>query len=340
MAALPVAPDRPTARPALRVEDARRRYGEVQALDGVSFQVAPGEVVALLGPNGSGKSTLLRAITTLERLDAGRIEVDGVDVGKDPAGARQRLGYAGQEEALDKLMTGREFLRFQAGLVHLPRGVIRARVQELLERLDLAEAADRPCEGYSGGMRRRLDLAASLMHRPRLLILDEPSTGLDLEARRRLWELLRGLRAEGTALLLATHDFEEADVLADRVVLLARGQVVATGTPAELRRDLGHQVLGIALHEHLRPGDRERLHELVRELPGRPLPGDPGSAELDFVLRGPEGNGHTPERWVETVEEAARARGLDLFQVLLRHPTLQDVYRDAVARARGEEEEV
>lgn len=313
----------------LEVQDAARRFGEVQALDGVSFAAGAGEAVGLLGPNGSGKSTLIRCIVTLERLDSGSILVDGADVAAQPARARQSLGYAGQEFALDKVLTGRELLRFTAGIVHLPRPEIAARVDEMLGRLDLLGAADRRIEGYSGGMKRRLDLAASLLHRPALLILDEPSSGLDLEARRRLWSFLRDLRRDGTTLLVATHDFEEADVLCDRLLLMSAGRVTASGSPQLLRNALGSFVLGASLHEHPQEGDTTRLEQLFHGIPGRPLPPDARRAELDWVL--PAGVGeHDVQAFIARAQERAHALGMPLFSLVLRKPTLEDVYRAAV----------
>lgn len=320
--------------PILRIEGAARRFDDVQALGGVGFTVAAGEVVALLGPNGAGKSTLIRSITTLERLDQGSISVCGVDVREDPRTARGHLGYAGQEAALDKVLTGREFLRFQAGLVHLPKAEILPRVDELLARFGLAEAGDRQVEGYSGGMKRRLDLAASLMHRPRLLILDEPSAGLDYEARRELWRLLADLREEGTALLLATHDFEEADVLADRAVMMSHGRVVGEGTPDELRAALGSWVLGAMLHEHRVEGDRARLRELFAAVPGTEMPPAPQSPEYAKAIA-PGHEDRDGQPWSEWLRAHARGEGMELVGVGLRRPALQDAY--LAATRSGEE---
>lgn len=316
----------------LRVRDARKSYGAQPALRGVSFEARAGEIVALLGPNGAGKSTLLRSLTTLQRLDAGELEIGGADVAADPAGARRALGYAGQESALDKLLTGREMLRFQGGLAHLPRAASDERGDELLRRFGLAEAADRAVETYSGGMRRRLDLACALIHRPRVLILDEPSSGLDYEARRGLWSLLAALARDGVAVLLATHDFEEAETLAHRCVLLARGRVAGSGAAQELRDALGAWVVVAALHSSPRAEDRAPLRELFRALGGRPLPEAPDGAECAMAV---------PERadgraWTDALREAASQRGLELAALGQRRPTLQDAYLAATA---GSEEQ-
>lgn len=318
----------------LKVSEAVKKYGDIQALDQVSFQAEAGSILGLLGPNGSGKSTLMRSIVTLDRLDQGSIEVAGIRVEEDPAAARRAIGYAGQEQAIDKVLTGREFLRFQAGLVHLNRKQIPARVEEMLRRLDLLEAADRPCEGYSGGMRRRLDLAASLMHQPKLLILDEPSAGLDLVARRRLWDLLAELKAEGTTLLLATHDFEEADALCDQVVLMSRGRVADCGTPQKLRSDLGSWILSAALHEHAQDGDHEKLAALFEGVPGKALPVHPQKADFSFALASSEGDSPgAGQSWIDRIQAQAGQQQLPLFSMAMHRPTLQDVYAAAVGEA-------
>lgn len=311
--------------PILRIEGAAKRYDDVQALQGVGFEVAAGEVVALLGPNGAGKSTLIRSIMTLEQLDAGTLSVDGIDVATNPREARGCMGYAGQESALDKVLTGREFLRFQGGLVHLKKNEIPARVDALLNRFGLSDAGDRALEGYSGGMKRRLDLAASVMHKPKLLILDEPSTGLDYDARRELWQLLLELRQEGTALLLATHDFEEADVLADRAVMMSHGEVVGCGTPNGLRSELGSWILSAMSHEHRVEGDREALRALLTEVPGQEMPPAPQSSEYaKAIAPGQEDKDGRP--WSEWLRGVAADKGVELVSVGMRRPTLQDAY--------------
>jgi len=309
----------------LQINQATKTFGEVRALRGVSFDVEAGEVLGLLGPNGAGKSTLIRSMTTLERLDSGTIEVCGTEVQADPRKARGFIGYAGQESALDKVLTGREFLRFQGGLVHLPKDEVKHRSEFLLERFSLTEAADRFIEGYSGGMKRRLDLASSLMHKPRLLILDEPSAGLDYESRRELWGLLSELKNEGTSLLLATHDFEEADVLSTRAVMMSHGSVVGCGTPDELRSKLGCWVLSAAIGEHQSESDRDQLRKLFADVPGTEMPQAPQSAEYaKAVAAGNEDADGTP--WSEWLRSTAVSAGVELASVAIRRPTLQDAY--------------
>jgi len=309
----------------LKIDQATKAFGEVHALRGISFEVVAGEVIGLLGPNGAGKSTLIRSMTTLEQLDSGSIYVCGTEVQADPRTARTFIGYAGQDSALDKVLTGREFMRFQAGLVHLPKAEVKQRSDFLLDRFNLTEAADRFIEGYSGGMKRRLDLASSLMHKPRLLILDEPSAGLDYESRRELWALLAELKNEGTSLLLATHDFEEADVLSTRAVMMSHGSVVGAGTPDELRAQLGCWVLSAAIGEHSNEADRDSLRKLFNDVPGTEMPATPQSAEYaKAVAAGHEDAAGTP--WTEWLRAVASKQGMELRSVSIRRPSLQDAY--------------
>jgi ABC-2 type transport system ATP-binding protein len=220
---------------AIWAEGLRKRFGAVQALAGVDLEVAAGTVLGLLGRNGAGKSTTVRVLTTLLRPDSGRALVAGIDVVREPARARAHIGLAGQYSSVDARLTGRENLRMVGRLYHLSRAEARRRGDELLERFDLGSAAHRLVGTYSGGMRRRLDLAASIMNHSPVLFLDEPTTGLDPGSRLELWALVRDLLAEGTTVLLTTQYLEEADRLADRIAVVDAGRVVAEGTADELR---------------------------------------------------------------------------------------------------------
>jgi ABC-2 type transport system ATP-binding protein len=219
----------------IEVEALAKRYGQTQALAGVAFSVPEGTLLGLLGPNGAGKTTAVRVLTTLARPDSGRAMVAGIDVVRHPAQVRRQIGVAAQDATLDRLLTGRQNLVLVGELSGMGRQAAGARATDLLEQFELTDAADRVVNGYSGGMRRRLDLAASLMARPPVLFLDEPTTGLDPASRQRVWAAVRHLLAEGVTMLLTTQYLDEADALADRIVVIDRGRVVADDTPQELK---------------------------------------------------------------------------------------------------------
>src|SRR5581483_1497264 len=216
-----------------------KRFGDVPALDGIDLTVAPGTVFGLLGPNGAGKTTTVRILTTILRPDAGEASVLGHDVVRHPDAVRSSIGLAGQYAAVDENLTGAENLRMVGKLTHLPKALIRERAVELLARFELSDAANRPVKTYSGGMRRRLDLAASLVHRPSVFFNDTPTTGLDPRSRNELWGVIEDLVAEGTTVLLTTQYLEEADRLADYLAVVDHGRIIAQGTPAGLKAGLG-----------------------------------------------------------------------------------------------------
>jgi ABC-2 type transport system ATP-binding protein len=250
---------------AIAVEGLEKRYGEVQALAGVSFVVHEGEVFGLLGPNGAGKSTTVRVLATLTRPDAGRAEIAGKDVLREPGEVRRRFGYVAQESGIDTYATGRENLTLQGRVQGLGGAKLRSRVDTLFELMGLSDAADRVVSGYSGGMKRRLDIALGLVHSPPVLFLDEPTTGLDPEARVALWAELGNLaRLETLTILLTTHYLEEADVLADRLAIVSRGRIVVEGTPEALKQTLR----GDAVIVELSDGAGPRALEVVREIAG------------------------------------------------------------------------
>jgi oleandomycin transport system ATP-binding protein len=248
--------------PAIEAEGLVKHFGTVKALDGVDMAAGEGTVFALLGPNGAGKTTTIRILSTLLRPDQGRATVGGFDVARQPAEVRRLIGLTGQYAAVDELLSGKENLYMIGRLLGFARGEARRRAAELLESFDLADAAGKVVKAYSGGMRRRLDLSASLVGRPRLLYLDEPTTGLDPKSRLELWGMIRGLVAEGTTVLLTTQYLEEADRLADEIVVIDHGRVIAAGTSKDLKTRVGGQVLQAQPSE---PSDLEATERILAE---------------------------------------------------------------------------
>jgi ABC-2 type transport system ATP-binding protein len=293
-----------------------KRFGKTQALDGLDLVAERGQVVAVLGPNGAGKTTFVRAIATLLRLDAGTLRVVGRDVRKDPDGVRRVIGLAGQFAAVEPAMTGRENLEMVARLFGQDRRAAKASAQRVLEQLDLLEAADRLARTYSGGTRRRLDLGASLVGAPRLLLLDEPTTGLDPRSRIELWDAIRGLVEQGTDVLLTTQYLDEADHLANQVVIIDHGRAVAAGAPAQLKGLIGGSVVDVHVRDR---ADAARVAELLRGL-------DHGRVELDEptgrVSVRVEAGGQALMHAIQSVNSAA----IDVEDIALRQPNLDEVF--------------
>jgi ABC-2 type transport system ATP-binding protein len=286
--------------PAIVVQGLSKRFDDVAALDGIDLEVQEGTVFGLLGPNGAGKTTAVRVLATILRPDAGRAEVLGRDVVREPEAVRRRIGLAGQYAAVDPNLTGRENLRMVGVLGQLPRSAIGPRADELLERFQLSDAADRPLRTYSGGMRRRLDIAASLVPTPPVLFLDEPTTGLDLTSRNELWDMIRELVGEGTTVLLTTQYLEEADQLAGRVAVIDDGHVIANDTPGRLKAALGDTVVELGFVDEptadralglLVGGD---LGKVEREQSTVRVSSNRGARVLVEVLRRFEGDGLEP----------------------------------------------
>jgi len=250
--------------PAIHVKNLTKKYGETLAVDGIDLTIAPGQIYGLLGPNGAGKTTTLRCICTLTQPDGGSIEVSGET---EARAIRQCLGYVAQEVALDKVLTGRELLQLQAALYHLPRQRIVDRIAAVLELLQLNEYADKLTGTYSGGLKKRLDLAAGLLHQPEVLVLDEPTVGLDIQTRLAIWEFLRKLRASGVTILLTSHYLEEIDALADRVAIIDKGKVIAEGTPSELKSKVGGDRITIRIAEFAERQSAEQALNLLTGLP-------------------------------------------------------------------------
>jgi len=299
---------------AIVVEDLHKRFGDVAALDGVDLEVEEGTVFGLLGPNGAGKTTTVRVLATILHPDRGRAEVLGIDVVKDPDAVRRRIGMAGQFAAVDPNLTGRENLEMVGVLSQLPRAVIPPRASELLGRFGLTDAGDRPVRTYSGGMRRRLDIAAALVPMPPVLFLDEPTTGLDLSSRNELWEMIRELVAEGTTVLLTTQYLEEADKLAGRIAVVDGGKVIANDTPERLKSQLASTVVEMTFAD---PPTTVRARELLAT-------GVDGAVEQDgSTLRVSSDRG--PHILVEVLRRFD-ADGIEPKTLAVREPSLDDVF--------------
>ena len=301
----------PTPR-AIAVTGLRKSYGEHMVLDGIDLTVQQGTVFALLGPNGAGKTTTVQILSTLIHADAGQAALAGYDLNTEPSRIREVIGVTGQYSAVDKLLTGRENLMLMADLFHLGRARAKARAEELLERFDLTEAADKPASTYSGGMQRKLDLAMTLVSDPQIIFLDEPTTGLDPRSRRVMWQIVKDLTRSGVTLFLTTQYLEEADQLADQIALLDHGTLIARGTPDELKRMIPGG------HIRLRFNDAGTLSK-AREVIARPGRSDEEALTLELPT-----SGSVPE--LRGILTRLDDQGIDVAELTVHTPDLDDVF--------------
>jgi ABC-2 type transport system ATP-binding protein len=313
--------------PAVLVKNLKKAYGDVEAVKDVSFAIEPGEIFGLLGPNGAGKTTIIRCLCTLMTPDAGQLELNGISVLENPRAARQMLGYIAQEVSLDKVLTGRELLALQAAIYHLPKSGIPTRIQQMLDFLEIADIADKKTGTYSGGQQKRLDLAAGLLHQPAVLVLDEPTVGLDIESRSAVWKFLRQLRDAGTTILLTSHYLEEVDALANRVAIIDAGKVISAGTPAALKAEVGGDRITLRIREFATGSEAAIARDLLAALP----------VVQEVIINSAQGNSlnlvvKSNADALSAVQDALKQAKIPTFGISQSQPSLDDVYLAATGR--------
>jgi ABC-2 type transport system ATP-binding protein len=312
---------------AVLVQNLQKRYGSVEAVKDVSFQVEPGEIFGLLGPNGAGKTTTIRCLCSLTTPNAGKVEISGISVIDNPRAARRRFGYVAQEVALDKVLTGRELLQLQAALYHLPGNVAKKRIDDVIQLLGLEDYVNKKTGTYSGGLRRRLDLAAGLLHQPEVLVLDEPTVGLDIESRFVVWDLLRKLREAGTTIVITSHYLEEIDALASHVAIIDKGVVIAAGTPSQLKDQVGGDRITLRLREFSPLEEAEKAKNMLQAFPfvQEVIINSAQGNSLNLVVK-PQSDA------LMTIQQALKDVGLPTFGIAQSRPSLDDVYLAATGR--------
>ncbi len=312
---------------AVRVEHLKKSYGSVKAVEDISFNVQKGEIFALLGPNGAGKTTTIRCLCSLSKPDAGLVEIEGVSVIQTPKQARALLGYVAQEVALDKILTGRELLELQCDLYHLPKAQSRSRIAELINMLGLEDYQDRQTGTYSGGLKKRLDLAAGLAHHPKVLILDEPTVGLDIESRKIIWELLTKIAQDGTTVLLSSHYLEEVDALANRLVIIDKGKVIASGSPSQLKQKVGGDRVTLKIREFTPLEEVNIAKNHLKDLPfvEEAIINTAQGNSLNLVIK-------SQPNALSQIEQSLSEIGFPVFSLAQSRPSLDDVYLAATGQ--------
>ncbi len=312
---------------AILIKNLKKNYGKIEAIKDISFSVDRGIIFGLLGPNGAGKTTTIRCLCTLAKPDSGLIEVDRISAINKPKLVRQKIGYVAQEVALDKMLTGRELLQLQASLYHLPYSIAKTRIDQLLMILGLEEYDDRLTGTYSGGLRKRLDLAAGLLHQPQVLVLDEPSVGLDIESRFIIWDFLRQLKEAGTTVLITSHYLEEIDALADSLAIIDQGKVIAEGTPSQLKNRVGGDRITLKIKEFASQDEVEKAQNVLKQL----------SFIEEIIINTAQGNSlnlivSPHSNCLSKIEETLTQANLPIFSISQSRPSLDDVYLAATGR--------
>ena len=310
----------------IELEHLVKSYGGVSALNGLSLQVPKGSLFGLLGPNGSGKTTTLRIISTLLSPDSGKVKVAGFDALKDPNSVRRALGYVAQEVAIDKILTGREMLDLQADLYHLDRDSKLQRIEYLTSKLDMNSWINRRCGSFSGGMKRRIDLAAGMLHNPQLLILDEPTVGLDIESRSAIWNLLREQVEQGTTVLLSSHYLEEVEALSTHMAIIDNGRVIAQGSPDQLKKQLGGDRVTLRVREFSDERESEIVRKLLSEINGvrQVVVNKAQGFSLNLFVDN--------EEVLPNLREKLNESNFEVFALSQSRPSLDDVYLQATGR--------
>ena len=310
----------------IKLRDLFKSYGPVMALNGLNLEVPKGSLYGLLGPNGAGKSTALRIICTLLSPDSGHVEVGGLNVLFEEKETRRRLGYVAQDVAIDKILTGRELLQLQGDLYHLDKKYKRKRIEELIERLDMHEWIDRRCGSFSGGMKRRLDLSSGLLHEPELLILDEPTVGLDIESRSVIWGLLKELRNKETTILLSSHYLEEVDELADEMAIIDKGKVIASGKPDDLKKELGGDRVTLRVREFSDEVEAESVKKLIKNINGvsNVVVNQTQGYSLNFLVQSND--------VISNLSGHLSKENFEVFALSHSRPSLDDVYLQATGK--------
>tara|TARA_Y100001968_G_scaffold293967_1_gene300221 strand:+ start:2772 stop:3785 length:1014 start_codon:yes stop_codon:yes gene_type:complete len=312
--------------PIIEVADLKKSYGSVSALDGLEMKVPKGSLFGLLGPNGAGKTTFIRIICTLLSPDSGKVVVNGVNALSNPKFVRSNVGYVAQEVALDKILTGRELLTLQSDLYHLTSSKRMERIDFLIDRLEMSEWIDRRCGTYSGGMRRRIDLSAGLLHQPDLLILDEPTVGLDFESRKIIWKLLSELKGEGKTILLSSHYLEEVEALSDQIAIIDKGRVIANGTIDQLKKELGGESITLKVKEFSNENEALKVKNIISTVKG----------VSDIVVNSYQGYSLNflvdNENVLEDISLELKKADKSVYAISKRKPSLDDIYLHATGR--------